>query len=207
MGEVNAMVNETPVGSALASFVLRIALGAIFMYHGATKIWTEGNEWGALWATKLWLQQNSFPASLRARLEKLAQSDKYSKEEQQAIREVEAQLAASYADEGSMPQTLRYHATQLAVAWGELAGGAALLIGVLTRLSALAMIVIQVGAIWTVTLSRGFSFTSGGGYEYNLALLAMCLAVAILGAGALSVDRCWSRSRQRRAETPQLVKV
>jgi uncharacterized membrane protein YphA (DoxX/SURF4 family) len=77
---------------------------------------------------------------------------------------------------------------QVAVAWGELLGGAALLIGLFTRLASAGLIAIQVGAVLTVTWFRGFSFADGGGYEFNLALIAMCLSVLIMGGGMLSVD-------------------
>jgi uncharacterized membrane protein YphA (DoxX/SURF4 family) len=51
------------------------------------------------------------------------------------------------------------------------------------------MIIIQV-AIITLTWYRGFSF-AGGGLEYNIALIAMCLALIYLGSGVYSVDRMW----------------
>lgn len=104
-----------------------------------------------------------------------------------------------------VPASLTFTGTQLAVAWGEFLGGIALLIGLLTRLAAVGLIIIQVGAVCLVTAPRGFSFDKGGGYEYNLALLAMCLALVILGAGVWSVDEMLARqrrqSRQRAAVT------
>jgi putative oxidoreductase len=96
-----------------------------------------------------------------------------------------------------VPTSLTFTSTQLAVAWGEFLGGIALLVGLLTRLAAVGLIIIQVGAIWLVTAPRGFSFDKGGGYEYNLALVAMCLALLILGAGALSVDELLARQRRK----------
>jgi len=57
------------------------------------------------------------------------------------------------------------------------------------------MIAIQLGAVLTVTWAKGFSFGQGGGYEYNLALLAMCLAVFLLGGGSLSLDALLWRKR------------
>jgi putative oxidoreductase len=103
-----------------------------------------------------------------------------------------------------VPEALTYMVPQLAVAWGELAGGIALLIGLLTRLAALGMIVIQVGAVVLVTYSRGFAAASaegGGGYEYNFALIVMCLAVVVLGGGICSVDVLVRRQRKRSAAT------
>jgi len=98
-----------------------------------------------------------------------------------------------------MPESLHSAAAQYAVAWGEVLGGAALLLGLFTRLSAVGLIVIQVGAILTVTAARGFSFAAGGGYEFNVALIGMCLALVFLGAGPLSMDRCLQDVRRRSA--------
>src|SRR5262249_2129901 len=101
---------------------------------------------------------------------------------------------------------LQLHASvQLLVAWGELLGGIALLLGLLTRWAAAAMVVIQLGAIATVTGARGFSFADGGGYEYNLALLAMCLCVIVLGGGICALDR--SRGARVKAKTATEARV
>jgi putative oxidoreductase len=103
---------------------------------------------------------------------------------------------------GPMPEALTYTVPQLAVAWGELAGGLALVLGLLTRVAALGMIVIQAGAVWLVTFSQGFtSAEGGGGYEYNFALMVMCLAVVVLGGSICSVDRLVKRQRKRSAAT------
>ena len=67
-------------------------------------------------------------------------------------------------------------------------GGFALLFGILTRVAALGEIIIQLGAVWTVTAARGFSFAHGGGAEFNVALIAMCLALVLAGPGTLAVD-------------------
>jgi putative oxidoreductase len=91
-------------------------------------------------------------------------------------------------------------ALQAVVAWSELACGIALGIGLLTRLAALGMIAIMIGAISAVTYrldftSINFSNVSGGviehhvGYEYNCAIIAIALSLVILGAGAVSLDR------------------
>lgn len=92
------------------------------------------------------------------------------------------------------PESLSFPAVQIAVAWGELLGGGALLLGLLTRLAALGMLIIQIGAIYLVTFSRGFTFRGDVGYEYNVALLTMCLAVLVLGGGALALDRLFTSS-------------
>jgi putative oxidoreductase len=95
-----------------------------------------------------------------------------------------------------IPETLTFSGIQFAVAWGEFLGGLALAVGLLTRLAAVGLILIQLGAIYLVTAPRGFSFERGGGYEYNIALVAMCLALLVLGAGVWSVDWVLLRNRE-----------
>jgi len=100
---------------------------------------------------------------------------------------------------------------QQVIGWAELIGGVALAIGFLSRLAALGIIVIQVGAIIKVTGAialegmtmdrHGANFTRVGP-EFNLTLIAMCLAVFLMGSGSLSVDYClqqWWRNRHARA--------
>jgi putative oxidoreductase len=79
-------------------------------------------------------------------------------------------------------------AVQAAVAWGEFLGGVALAIGFLTRLAALGIVAIMVGAIVTVHGQHGFALANKG-YEYNFVLIVMALAVALLGSGVLGLDR------------------
>jgi putative oxidoreductase len=84
---------------------------------------------------------------------------------------------------------------QLGVAWGELLGGAALALGFLTRLAALGIIVIMAGAIHMYHGVKGFSLADGG-YEYNFAIIAMCLALILSGGGTFSMDRLlWRRHK------------
>ena len=45
------------------------------------------------------------------------------------------------------------------------------------------IIAIMVGAIWTVTWEKGY-FSYNGGWEYNLALIAMATTVFFNGPGA-----------------------
>jgi putative oxidoreductase len=68
--------------------------------------------------------------------------------------------------------------------------------GVLSRLAALGVIVIMIGAIVTVVGPNGFFMNWFGqmdagleGYEYHLLAIAMGIAVLVRGGGALSVDR------------------
>lgn len=83
---------------------------------------------------------------------------------------------------------------QLAVAWGELIGGIALAAGFLTRLAALGIIAIMAGAIAIVHGPHGFSLPKG--YEYNFALISMCLCLVLGGPGPFAVDRIF-RFRRR----------
>ena len=77
---------------------------------------------------------------------------------------------------------------QLAVAWGEVLGGAACALGLFTRLAALGLAAIMVGAIVTVHAPHGFSLEHGG-YEYNLVLIVVSLSLILLGPGTISLDR------------------
>jgi putative oxidoreductase len=77
---------------------------------------------------------------------------------------------------------------QFLVAWGELLCGVAIALGLLTRVAALGIIVIMVGAIFTVTGQKGFSMV-GGGFEYNYVLILVAGALALTGAGTFSLDR------------------
>jgi putative oxidoreductase len=77
---------------------------------------------------------------------------------------------------------------QALVSWGELLGGAAVALGLFTRLAAAGLIIIMMGAILTYTGGHGFSAVSGG-YEYNFVLILMAAALMLSGAGTFSLDR------------------
>jgi len=74
------------------------------------------------------------------------------------------------------------------VAGLELAGGIALILGVLTRVVAALLAVNMIGALFLVHASAGV-FADKGGYELVLLLGAAALALALTGAGRVSVDR------------------
>ena len=80
----------------------------------------------------------------------------------------------------------------------ELLGGLAMIVGFLARPAAVGLILVMLVAIATVHWKNGFfinwSLTpgKGHGYEMNLALIGMALAVLVGGAGAYSIDR-WLR--------------
>lgn len=75
----------------------------------------------------------------------------------------------------------------MAVAAGlcELGGGLLLAAGLLTPLAALALCVVMLNAIVTVVWPKGFL----GGYEFELTLLTVALAVVATGPARLSLDR------------------
>ncbi len=81
------------------------------------------------------------------------------------------------------------------VCFFEFLGGIGLLLGLLTRLAALAVAIVMVGAIAKVHWPNGFFINwelrpgQGHGFEANLAFIAMAVACLIAGGGALSVDR------------------
>lgn len=75
-----------------------------------------------------------------------------------------------------------------AVAVLELGGGIALILGVLTRIAALLLALDMLGALFLVHAPAGV-FAATGGYELVLLLAAAALALALTGAGRISVDR------------------
>jgi putative oxidoreductase len=71
----------------------------------------------------------------------------------------------------------------------EFGGGIAIGLGLLARLAGLALFGDMVIAMITVTWATGInSATSPPGYQLNIALAALALAVALIGAGRFSVD-------------------
>jgi uncharacterized membrane protein YphA (DoxX/SURF4 family) len=99
---------------------------------------------------------------------------------------------------------------QAAYGWGELICGIALALGLLTRLAALGIVVLQVGAIVQITgklalagpaIERTGADYTRVGPEYNLALIAMALSLVVIGGGALALDHCiasvWNRNKAR----------
>jgi putative oxidoreductase len=77
----------------------------------------------------------------------------------------------------------------------ELLGGLAMIVGLLVRPAAVGLVMVMVVAIAKVHWRQGFFLNwalepgKGHGYEMNLALIAMALAVLVGGAGILSIDR------------------
>jgi putative oxidoreductase len=70
----------------------------------------------------------------------------------------------------------------------ELLGGAALILGLFTRLAAVPLAFSMLVATLLVHLPNGF-FSSSGGIEYTLLLTVACVALAMTGPGEAALDR------------------
>jgi putative oxidoreductase len=92
---------------------------------------------------------------------------------------------------GQMFGQLRFrNAVAFAVLAGlcEFVGGALVALGLLTPIGALLIVSVMLVAIATVHWPNGF-FASGGGYEFNLLIVAASTALAATGPGRFSLDR------------------
>jgi putative oxidoreductase len=81
---------------------------------------------------------------------------------------------------------------------GEFLGSLGLITGFLTRVAAIGISLVMLGAVYLVHLHNGFFMNwtgaqPGEGFEYHLLALAIAFAIAIKGGGAYSVDRIISR--------------
>jgi putative oxidoreductase len=82
------------------------------------------------------------------------------------------------------------------VAWTEMLSGMALLLGLFTRVAAFALVIIMIGAISRVTWRIDFGTMEEVqrliqhriGYEYNVLIITICVALVTLGGGVLSLD-------------------
>jgi len=77
----------------------------------------------------------------------------------------------------------------------EFAGGLLLLVGLLTPLAGMVIVGVMVMAIAVSTGQDGFIVLGGVGYEYNLVLIAIALALIIAGPGRLSLDHQFGLDR------------
>jgi putative oxidoreductase len=77
----------------------------------------------------------------------------------------------------------------------EFGGAIAMLLGVITRLAALALIGDMIMAMIKVTAEQGLHpYSNAPGYGLNVALIALALVMFLLGAGRYSVDAQLERS-------------
>ena len=68
-------------------------------------------------------------------------------------------------------------------------GGVAAITGFLTQLAAVGFTIIMLGAINLKARQMHRGFTGDGGWELDYALLCAAIALGILGAGGISLDR------------------
>jgi len=76
----------------------------------------------------------------------------------------------------------------LALGLTEFGGGTLFALGLLTPLAALGIVVVMLNAVALVHFKNGF-WAGKGGYEFNLVLLTVAVAVAATGPGRFSIDR------------------
>lgn len=126
----------------VAPLVLRVALGAIFVYHGYDKVFNMGVP-----AVSGFLDSIGIP----------------------------------------LPGLMAY-----VLAYGELAAGALLILGLFTHWAAKYAAVVGVVALFVVHLPNGFSIANGG-YEFIMLILAAAISVMFTGAGKYSVDAMWRK--------------
>jgi putative oxidoreductase len=87
----------------------------------------------------------------------------------------------------------KVHATAAGIA--EAGGGALMVAGLQTPLAAAALTATMITAIQKVHLKNG-PWTTNGGYEYNVVLIAAALAIAEVGPGPLSLDAVRGKERE-----------
>ncbi|MBO0862477.1 MAG: DoxX family protein [Chloracidobacterium sp.] len=83
----------------------------------------------------------------------------------------------------------------------EFLGSLGLIFGFLTRLSALGIISVMLGAIFTVHEQYGFFMNwtgkqAGEGIEYHLLAIGIAIALLVRGGGAFSFDRAIENARR-----------
>ena len=100
----------------------------------------------------------------------------------------------------------------LLIILGETAGMLALAFGLFTRFFSATVIVIMLGAIFSLHASNGFYMNwmgtqSGEGYEFHIALIALSLVTLVNGGGSFSLDKIFfpGKSKTISAHNPTLV--
>lgn len=73
----------------------------------------------------------------------------------------------------------------------ELLGGGLVFFGFLSPIGPIILIGVMITAIAAVHLKRGL-WIARGGFEYNLVLIAVCVALISAGPGGNSVDAAWN---------------
>lgn len=127
-------------GAAYGALVLRLAMGGLFIAHGAIKLFVFT------------------PAG-----------------------------TVQYFESLGLPAVLA-HLT----IWGEILGGAALVLGVYSRAVAVALVPVMLGALFLAHGDKGFLFSApGGGWEFPAFWTAALVAQALIGDGAHAL-RAWT---------------
>jgi putative oxidoreductase len=98
-------------------------------------------------------------------------------------------------------------ALALFVIFTEFFGGLSLIFGLFSRLAGLGITALMLGAIATVHIKFGlfmnwYGQQKGEGFEFHLLAIALAVLILVRGAGALSLDRLISGTRE--SEVPQL---
>ena len=94
------------------------------------------------------------------------------------------------------------------VAFVEFFGGVALILGLITRLAALALFVDMIVALLFVELPHGVPFVAGGHtLEPNLAYMVTTFMLLLAGPGRFSLDAALSRTRTVPVPTNQMPRV
>jgi len=76
---------------------------------------------------------------------------------------------------------------QIPIALAETIGGIFLIVGFMTRITGVIFSIILLDAIFHIRWENGF-FIAQGGWDYDLALLAMMLFVIATGTGKISIN-------------------
>ena len=82
----------------------------------------------------------------------------------------------------------------IVAALSEFLGGAAVLVGLLTRLGALGIACVMGVAVFKVHLANGF-FLSARGFEYPFVLLGCAISLIVAGGGTFSLDALMKRRK------------
>ena len=94
------------------------------------------------------------------------------------------------------------YAVAITLAWVEVAGGMALVMGAYTGWTAFALLLTTAVTSWKLHLPHGFFLNwslepgVGHGYELDLLLIGGLLSLMVTGAGSLSVDRVRYRAAE-----------
>ena len=104
---------------------------------------------------------------------------------------------AGWFDSIGIPSFLAY-----VVAFIELVGGIAMVVGFGTRIAAGLFVIIMFGAIFTVKISAGFMGNGQmSGFELDLAFLGMALSLAISGSKAYALDHLLFKGKEAQQTT------